>query len=291
MFRDNSEMAVAISVASPDENPTRDANARPCWRAATMSLSTLIGTTVSSAKARAPPSIARDVDHDDLGAIDPDAAEQLLGELTRALRVDDANDREDQQSLAHRQHRGRELADRFLLLADDPLALLDKAHGHRIGDAVGGRLIGVLDTIELREVCPIPGEQRAREHVAQQQHDPHDLVGFHSPRNDALRQAAGVGFQRLDRPGLQGLQVVVVDGRGFGENLIRRHRGQQLGLSNAPGPLLTELSTVLSQVGYQLAQQYIRGSEKGVTERFRSDLNHGEPPRSEEHTSELQSPM
>src|SRR2546430_15193839 len=41
----------------------------------------------------------------------------------------------------------------------------------------------------------------------------------------------------------------------------------QLGLSNAPGPLLTELSTVLSQVGDQLAQQY----------------------RSEEHTSELQS--
>src|SRR5437899_1460858 len=33
-------------------------NARPCWRAATMSLSTLIGTTVSSAKERAPPSIA-----------------------------------------------------------------------------------------------------------------------------------------------------------------------------------------------------------------------------------------
>src|SRR5207245_6763316 len=58
MFRDNSEMAVAISVASPDENPTRDANARPCWRAATMSLSTLIGTTISSAKARAPSSIA-----------------------------------------------------------------------------------------------------------------------------------------------------------------------------------------------------------------------------------------
>src|SRR5262249_22569175 len=52
MFRDNSEIAVAISVASPGENPTRDASARPCCRAATMSLSTLIGTTVSSAKAR-----------------------------------------------------------------------------------------------------------------------------------------------------------------------------------------------------------------------------------------------
>src|SRR5437016_8437574 len=58
MFRDNSEMAVAINVASPDENPTRDANARPSWRAVTMSLSTLIGTTVSSAKARAPSPIA-----------------------------------------------------------------------------------------------------------------------------------------------------------------------------------------------------------------------------------------
>src|SRR5438094_9089207 len=58
MFRDNSEMAVAINVASPDENPTRDANARPSWRAVTMSLSTLIGTTVSSAKASAPSPVA-----------------------------------------------------------------------------------------------------------------------------------------------------------------------------------------------------------------------------------------
>src|SRR5712691_5637608 len=54
MLRANSEIAVAISVASVAENPTRDANARPCWRAVTMSLSALIGTTVSSAKARAP---------------------------------------------------------------------------------------------------------------------------------------------------------------------------------------------------------------------------------------------
>src|SRR5262245_66592347 len=52
MFRDNSEMAVAISVAAPGEKPTRDASARQCWRAATMSPSTLIGTTVSSAKVR-----------------------------------------------------------------------------------------------------------------------------------------------------------------------------------------------------------------------------------------------
>src|SRR5216117_2386942 len=107
-------------------------------------------------------------------------------------------------------------------------------------------LIGVLDAIELREVCPILGEQRARELVAQQQHDPHDLVRFHPPRNDALGQIAGISFQRLDRPGLKGLQVVVVDGRGFRENLIRRHGGQQLGFGDAPRPLLAQLGTILS---------------------------------------------
>src|SRR5437660_4308101 len=58
MFRDNSEIAVAISVASPDENPTRDANARPSWRAVTMSLSTLIGITVSSVTVTVPFPIA-----------------------------------------------------------------------------------------------------------------------------------------------------------------------------------------------------------------------------------------
>src|SRR6266704_6626759 len=46
------------SASPPRRKSHGDANARPCWRAATMSLSTLIGTTISSAKARAPPSIA-----------------------------------------------------------------------------------------------------------------------------------------------------------------------------------------------------------------------------------------
>src|SRR5262249_47860326 len=221
---------------------------------------------------------ARDVDHDDLGAVDPNAAEQLLRELTRALGVDDADDRKDQQSLAHGQHRSGELTDRFLLLANDSLALLDEAHRHRIGDAVGGGFIDVEYVTELREVYPILGEQRPREHVTQQQHDPNNLVGFNPPRNDALGQAAGVGLQGLDRSGLQGLKVIVVHGRRFGEDLLRRHRGQQLGLGNAPGPLLTELRTVLSEMGYQLAQQDISRSEGDVTERFRSNLNHDAPP-------------
>src|SRR5215813_9182814 len=58
MFRDSSEIAVAISVASPGENPTWDAKARPCWRATTMSLSALMSTTVSSVKVPAPFPIA-----------------------------------------------------------------------------------------------------------------------------------------------------------------------------------------------------------------------------------------
>src|SRR5437660_1808336 len=67
---------------------------------------------------------ARDVDHDYLGAVGPDGPQQLLGELARALRIDDADDRQDQEPLAHLQHRRRQLPDRFLLLPDDALALL-----------------------------------------------------------------------------------------------------------------------------------------------------------------------
>ena len=41
---------------------------------------------------------AGDVDDDHLGAVGADAAQQLLGELARALRVDDADDRQDEQA-------------------------------------------------------------------------------------------------------------------------------------------------------------------------------------------------
>ena len=66
---------------------------------------------------------AGDVDHDDLGAVGADAAQQLLGELAGALPVEHADDRQDQQPLADLEDRRRELADRLLLLADDALAL------------------------------------------------------------------------------------------------------------------------------------------------------------------------
>src|SRR5882762_2688916 len=49
MLRANSEMAVAMSVASPIEKPSSVAISRPFWRATTMSWSDLMATRISSA--------------------------------------------------------------------------------------------------------------------------------------------------------------------------------------------------------------------------------------------------
>src|SRR5205823_6107816 len=70
------------------------------------------------------------------------------------------------------------VADRLLLLADDALSLLHETDGYGVGDPVCRRLVSVQDPVEQLEVRSIPGEERAREHVAQQQHDAHDLVGL-----------------------------------------------------------------------------------------------------------------
>src|SRR5512135_3128754 len=47
MLRETSEIAAAISVASTLSKPNSSANARPCWRAVTMSLAEAIGTCIS----------------------------------------------------------------------------------------------------------------------------------------------------------------------------------------------------------------------------------------------------
>src|SRR5215510_14429329 len=47
MFLASSEMAVAISVASPEEKPSSKARDRPFWRAKTMSWSELMVTRIS----------------------------------------------------------------------------------------------------------------------------------------------------------------------------------------------------------------------------------------------------
>jgi hypothetical protein len=54
------------------------------------------------------------------------------------VRIDDADDRQDEQALADLEHRHRQLANGLLLLADDALALLHEADGHGDRDAVGG---------------------------------------------------------------------------------------------------------------------------------------------------------
>src|SRR5207245_9576113 len=48
MLRASSEMAVAIRVRSLPEKPSAAANARPRWRAVTISAEELMGTTLSS---------------------------------------------------------------------------------------------------------------------------------------------------------------------------------------------------------------------------------------------------
>jgi hypothetical protein len=171
--------------------------------------------------------------------------------------------------LAHLQHRRRQLADRFLLLSDDALALLHEAHGHRVGDAVGRGLVGVENAVQLVEVFVILGKQRAGEHVAQQQHDSHHFVRLHAPRNDALRQVARVSLQRLERPRLERLDVVVVHRGRFREDLLFRHRREQLRARDAPRPFLAQLRAVLPQVRHQLAQQggNVLGMGGGVDDR------------------------
>ena len=116
----------------------------------------------------------------------------MLGELAGALGVEAADDRQDQQPFAHLEDRRRELADRCLLLVDDPLSLLHEAHADGYCNSVGRRLVGVEHAVELPGLVLVAHEQRAREHVAQQQHDPEDLVRLNPAADDALRQIVSV---------------------------------------------------------------------------------------------------
>src|SRR5207302_7399547 len=128
----------------------------------------------------------RDIQHDDLRPVRPDAAEQLLGQLAGALRIDDADDRQDEQALAHLENRSRQLSNGLLLLADNALPLLHEADGDGGRDAVGGGLVGVEDAVELVEVLMVGREQRAREDIAEEEHDADDLVRLDASRDDAL---------------------------------------------------------------------------------------------------------
>ena len=78
--------------------------------------------------------------------------------------------------------------------------------------------------------------------------------------NDSLRQVAGVVLQSLHATGFQHLDVVVVHRGRLGEDLLGGHGGQQLGIGDPAGPLLTQLGPVLPEVGHQLPQQGVHTS-------------------------------
>ena len=69
-------------------------------------------------------------------------------------------------------------------------------------------------------------EQGARQNVAEEQNNPDDFVGFNPPGDDAFGEVAGIRLQRFEGPGLQRLNVVIVNGRGLRENFILAHRRQ-----------------------------------------------------------------
>src|SRR4029077_1497123 len=117
-----------------------------------------------------------DIYNDSLRAVGAKRAQQLRGQLARALWIDDADDRQNEEPLAHLKHRGGQLPDRFLLLPDDTLALLHESDGHRVGDAVGRRLVGVENPVELVEVLVILAEQRPGEAAAEEQPGPAPFV-------------------------------------------------------------------------------------------------------------------
>ena len=95
---------------------------------------------------------------------------------------------------------GVDSPERVLLLADDPLALVDEAHGDRVRDPVGGGLVRVKDLVEQGEVMLVLLEERPGQHVAEQEHDADDLMRLDAPRDDPLGKVARVVLQSLDVP-------------------------------------------------------------------------------------------
>ena len=126
----------------------------------------------------------------------------------------------------------------FLLLTNDPLALLDETATHRIGNTIGGRFVGLEDAFEQVEVVVILLEKLAGQDVAQHQHNPQHFLRVHAARDDTPRQVVGVGFKGLDAAGFHDIKVIVVDGLCFRIDLPLAHGGKELGILNAPGPFL-----------------------------------------------------
>src|SRR5579884_4208776 len=102
------------------------------------------------------------VNHYNLGAVGTDAAQQLFGQLARALSIDLSNDRKDQKAFAHRQNRSGEFPDSVLLLTNDPFALLDESRSHGHDNSSGGRFVSIEHAADQSRVRLIFLEQRSQ---------------------------------------------------------------------------------------------------------------------------------
>src|SRR5439155_18062648 len=107
------------------------------------------------------------------------------------------------------------------------------------------RLVDIEGAVQQLEVSAVLAEQRAGKHVAQEKYDADHLVGFDASRDDALGQTLGVGLQRLEGSRLQGIEVVVVDGRGLREYLVPAHRGESSLVVDPPRPFVAKLGAAL----------------------------------------------
>src|SRR4051812_46580394 len=125
-----------------------------------------------------------DVDDDDLGAVRPDAFQELLGQLARPGTVEDPDDRENEQALSNLQHRRGQLPDRLLLVPDDALALLDEADRDHVRDPVRRGLVRVEDAVQQGKVLVVLLEQGTGQDVTQQQHDADHLLRLDASGND-----------------------------------------------------------------------------------------------------------
>ena len=191
---------------------------------------------------------AGDVHDDDLGAAGANCVQELLGELPGPSGVDDADYRQDEQTLAHLEDRRGELTDRFLLLPHHFLALFDEGQGDDGEDLVGDRLVDVQGGGKAGLVALIAFEEAAAVDVAEGEQAADDLLGGHAAQDAALGHARGVLFGAGVLAGVQAADAGVVDIDGLRFDLLRRQAGEKALCRHLLYPLPSQRLAFLAKV-------------------------------------------
>src|SRR3989454_11778800 len=152
MLRASSEIAAAMTVWSPLENPASAATRRPCWRAVTTSTSDAIGTSSSSTTVAVP----RAAVEGPLAPLDA-LARDPVAERQPFLPIERGRDTLDRQTdLHHRKgHLGLDPDDDGLRAAQ-PRHVRDvaqRAHGERVHDVERRHVRSEEHTSELQSPC------------------------------------------------------------------------------------------------------------------------------------------